>query len=320
MAIRVCCFTTANPFLVWPRIKIKDLPVPRNLFMKNKKALSTQFTTFLCSAVLLAIPSISTATSTVSVGTGFDFSSGDYGGSTTTDFLYIPVDVKYKQDMFALKLTIPYVSTSNDGGNVIISGSSVLAVESDGTESETDNTESGLGDIIFYGTYFLYEGSEEQPLFPMIDLTGKIKFPTADETKGLGTGEIDYSIETDLTWVTGQTALFGTVGYRIQGNPDEYELSNVFYGGVGFAYQVDYNLSGGLMYDIKEASFDNGSGISEATLYMNYKFNEAVKTLVYAYKGFSDGSPDYGVGLTLTYSMGADDIDWMAPIRRISNF
>ena len=31
----------------------------------------------------------------------------------------------------------------------------------------------------------------------LIDLTGKVKFGTADENKGLGTGENDYAVQAD---------------------------------------------------------------------------------------------------------------------------
>jgi len=153
----------------------------------------------------------------------------------------------------------------------------------------------------------------------MIDFTGKIKFPTADEDKGLGTGEIDYSVESDFTWFSGKTALFGTIGYKLMGSPEEYDLNNVMYGSVGVANQMAAKISAGIMYDVKEATTDSGSGTSEATAYVSYKFSDDVKFLLYGVKGFSDGSPDYGIGFTVSYSMDADKVDWMAPVRRISN-
>ena len=273
-----------------------------------------------CSTSILGIPSISSGSGTVGVGTGFDYSSGDYGTATTTDIAYIPLNCKYQNDSFALKLTIPYVSITSEGGNVVGAGSSVVVIPPGDIPPGESKTESGLGDIYFSGTYNLYEGSVQQPLFPMIDLTGKIKFPTADEEKGLGTGEVDYSVESDLTWFTGQTALFGTIGYRFVGSPEAYELNNVLYGSAGLAYQIATRLSGGFMYDVREASTDSGTATSEATLYGSYRMNDNLKFMLYGVKGFSDGSPDYGVGFTLSYSMDTSDVDWLAPVRRLTNF
>jgi hypothetical protein len=49
-------------------------------------------------------------------------------------------------------------------------------------------TEDGLGDILLKGEYVLLA---EQAALPEITGSLKIKFPTADEDKGLGTGEFD---------------------------------------------------------------------------------------------------------------------------------
>jgi hypothetical protein len=287
--------------------------------MINKKHFFVKISPILCSAVLLALPSISRGAGTMSVGTGFDFSSGDYGETTTTDIYYVPINFKYQTDSFAVKMDIPYISIHSDGGNVVGDGSYVVVLPSDEEGSGESSTESGLGDIVASATYFLYEGSVEQPLYPMIDLTGKVKIPTADEEKGLGTGEADYSIESDFTWFSGQTALFCTLGYRFMGDPEAYDLNDVMYASFGVAHQLTSRFSSGILYDVREASSDSGSATSEATAYGSYKMNDNVKFLLYGVKGFSDGSPDYGLGFTVTYSMDPTEIDWLEPVRRIKN-
>ena len=269
--------------------------------MINKKNFFVKLSPILCSAALFAIPSVSSGAGTMSVGTGFDFSSGEYGGTTTSDTTTVPVNFKYQTDVLALKLNVPYISISNE------------------EESGETITESGLGDIVAAATYPLYEGSEEQSLYPMIDLTGKIKFPTADEEKGLGNGVTDYSIESDFTWFSGQTALFCTLGYKFMGDPETYELNDVMYASVGVARQLSSRFSSGLLYDVREASTDAGTATSEATAYGSYKMNDSFKFLLYGVKGFSDASADYGLGFTVTYSMDPTDIDWLEPVRRIKN-
>ena len=287
--------------------------------MINKKNFFVKLSPILCSAALFALPSVSCGAGTMSVGTGFDFSSGEYGGTTTTDISYVPVNFKYQTDSFALKLNVPWVSISNEEGNVVGVGSNVVVLAPSEEESGENSSESGLGDIVAAATYFLYEGAENQPLYPMIDLTGKIKFPTADVEKGLGTGETDYSIESDFTWFSGQTALFCTLGYKFLGDPETYELNDVMYASVGVARQITNRFSSGLLYDVREASTDAGTATSEATAYGSYKMNDSFKFLLYGVKGFSDGSADYGLGFTMTYSMDPTEIDWLEPVRRIQN-
>jgi len=287
--------------------------------MRNKLLTNTAIISLLSSSLLLTATSSANAEGQVGVGTGFDFSSGEYGGTTTTDITYIPLNCKYQNNYFALKLTIPYVSMTSEDNNVVGGGSNVVIINS-GEEATAENeTNSGMGDIILAATSFLYPGTDDNPLIPMIDLTGKIKLPSADEEKGLGTGETDYSIESDLTWFTGSTALFGTLGYKFMGSPETYELNNVGYISIGAAYQIGPGFSTGLMYDTKQASTDSGTDSSEATGYVSYKLSDDWKFLLYGVKGFSDGSADYGIGATLSFSMDAEEVDWLAPVRRISD-
>src|SRR5215471_16743727 len=122
------------------------------------------------------------------LGVGFDYSSGTYGESQSTDILYIPVIGKYEIEDWSFKLTVPYISVRGPG-NVIPGLGEVNRTPA------TVTTQSGLGDIVAAATYILYAGDASAPGW---DLTGKIKFGTADANKGLGTGENDYSVQVDV--------------------------------------------------------------------------------------------------------------------------
>ncbi|MDH4317958.1 MAG: transporter [Desulfobulbaceae bacterium] len=287
--------------------------------MTNKQSTITALASLLSSSILLSSPLSVMAEGTVGVGTGFDFSTGEYGGTTSTDTIYIPVNFKYQNDLVTLKLTTPYVRMTSESSNVVGGGSDVIVKGSSEETTGASETNSGLGDCVFSAGTALYEGDENNAWLPTVDLTGKIKFPTADEEKGLGTGETDYSVESDLTWFSGSTAYFGTLGYKFMGSPEAYELNNVGYGSVGLAYQLSPDLSPGLIYDVKQASTDSGTDSGEATGYVSYKLSDDWKFLFYGVKGFTDGSADYGVGCTVSYSMDAEKVDWMAPVRRVSN-
>src|SRR5436309_15476710 len=55
-----------------------------------------------------------------SLGVGFNYSSGEYGTSTTTELLSIPIVARYDHPPWVFKLTIPYLSIS--GGTSVVSG------------------------------------------------------------------------------------------------------------------------------------------------------------------------------------------------------
>lgn len=227
-----------------------------------------------------------------SVTSGIDYSSGKYGSQDRTDIISVPIMGKYEVDDWTLKLTIPYVSITGPG-NV-----SPGIGKFKNTPTTKRSTESGLGDIVVASTYAFYNGNNGGPA---IDITGKIKFGTADEKKGLGTGENDYIGLVDLYQSFGDFTALASIGYRIYGDSNEASLDNVFFGSVGGSYKIISGTSAGVLYDYRPAITSNGSVVSEVTAFINHKINENWKSQAYLVKGFANGSPDYGIGALVGY-------------------
>ena len=227
-----------------------------------------------------------------SVTSGVDYSSGKYGSQDRTDITSIPVIGKYEVGSWAFKLTVPYVSITGPG-NV-----SPGIGKFKNTTTTQRSTESGLGDIVAAATYNLYNAANGGPA---IDVTGKVKFGTADDKKGLGTGENDYMGQVDLYQSFGDFTALGTLGYRVYGDTSAAPLDDVFYGSVGGTYKIAPGTSAGVIYDYRPAITSNGSAVSEATAFVNHKINDHWKAQAYLVKGFANGSPDYGVGALVGY-------------------
>lgn len=221
-----------------------------------------------------------------SLTTGLDYSTGKYGGTESTDMLYIPVTGKYEVDKYTLKLTVPYLQVTGPG-NV------VRDVGQIGPASTTRTKQSGLGDIVVAGTYEMYGGHANGTF---VDVTAKIKFGTADEAKGLGTGENDYALQADLYKTLGKNTVFGTLGYRVMGSPPGVTLNNVFYASLGAGHQYSQETSAGLILNLQEKAFPTGFPQQELTAYVSHKLGKTWKAQAYAVKGFSNGSPDWGAG------------------------
>lgn len=251
---------------------------------------------------------------TVKIGAGIDYTSGKYGTSETTDITQVPVSFGYDTGDWSLKLVVPYIRVS--GPDNVIPGvgpvkngnpsgrgkgkgkgqSAVVAVTPDTT---TTGSASGLGDVIASATYSAYRNDAAN--FG-IDLTGKVKFGTADEDKGLGTGKNDYTGAVDLYKGFGRWTVFGGVSYTWLGSSQYIRLNNVFGANVGLGYKIDNQSSIGAYYDYREKAADTSFSRSEVTGYYSYKFASQWKAQVYASKGFTDGSPDWGVGASVVYS------------------
>lgn len=137
---------------------------------------------------------------------------------------------------------------------------------------------------------------------PVIDLTGKIKFGTADVNKGLGTGENDYFAQVDVYKPFDRVTALATVGYGVLGSSDAISLKNVLYGSIGGIYKIDEQTSGGLMLDLRQASSTTSGARREATTFVTRKLDGFWKAQAYVLKGFADGSPDWGIGATIARS------------------
>ncbi len=231
----------------------------------------------------------------LTLGTGFDYTSGKYTGSEETRILYVPFIAKYETGPWALRATVPYIRIDGPG-NVVGAGADRVTLSG---ASARRRTESGLGDIVLGAFYSVLR---EQHAAIGLDLGAKLKLGTADEKKGLGTGEEDWSLQADLFKPLGALTLFGSLGYRWYGDPPGLDLDNVLYWALGGAYRMSADTSAGLAYDYRPAITRGGGEISELTGFVTKRLSREWKLQPYLVLGFGRASPDWGAGAQVAYS------------------
>lgn len=254
------------------------------------------YSTALCALAFLPMHAQAQDDVEVKLSTGFDYSEGDYGDPVDTKILYIPVTAKVTKGNWSGKVTVPYISI--EGPSAVLGEGVVVDVANNTSTSE----ENGLGDVVVALTRTI--DLVETGLY--VDVTGKVKIPTADEDKGLGTGEADYTVAVDLTKVLGDAYVFGGAGYKFVGDNSRFQLDDVLLLNVGAGYQLTPKLGIGAVYDFREAA-GSGDDPSEATGYITYKLANDLSLQAYGVVGFSDGSPDAGVGAQLGYKISSPD-------------
>jgi len=249
------------------------------------------FSCYTACAILLA-PVVSTyaAETDLSVSLGAEYTTGDYGTPADTDIWYFPVTVKYQTATDSLALTVPYVSVEGSGG--VVAGD--RAMRRNVPVGTSRQTNSGLGDFVLAGSHKISETTSSR-----MDLTGKIKFGTADENDNLGTGEDDISVQLDMEKYLDSNSVYGTVGYKILGDPPGVTYRNVLYGSLGLSHKLDAAQTVGVEWYAQQAALSGGPASSELTLYLSNKVDKKTKVTGYLLKGFSDGSPDWGFGVVL---------------------
>ncbi len=258
---------------------------------------SIQAVAIFCATLLSAAPRANAATDgETSVILGAEYTSGDYGTSSKTKIWYFPVTLRYETDVNAVSIGVSYLSVEGRG-DVVVSGGGMGMGSQTVKRTSTLNgtrTDSGFGDVVLTGSHKLSGTASSR-----IDLTGKIKFGTADETDNLGTGENDYAVQLDFEKDYNVNSVFGSAGYKILGDPPGTDYKNVFYGSIGFSHKLDAARAAGLALDAQQAALSGGSGLSEITLFLNNKLDKKTRLTGYVLKGFANGSPDWGLGVTL---------------------
>lgn len=221
--------------------------------------------------------------------TGVEYASGDYGGNDDIEDLYLPLTALLSYQRLTIELTVPYLSVRAPSGSTITEpGGEPIA------GSGEMNTESGIGDVIAGVT--VYDVFRSDDLGVALDVTGKIKFGTADADKGLGTGEQDYTVRADLFKFYEQFTLLGSAGYKIRGDTADLDLKDVFLGSVGGVYALNEKVRLGLIYDYRESALNDGDPVSELSAFASRRINDNLQIQLYTFTGFSDSSADWGAG------------------------
>lgn len=233
--------------------------------------------------------------SALTLSTGIDFTSGTYGDDVDIEDFYVPLTATLDQGRVAFRLTVPYLSVTAPEGTIIGPGGQPLPGSGELT------TESGLGDII--GSVTFYDVINSQRLGLALDLTGKVKFGTADVDKGLGTGESDYSVRADVYKFAGDFTVLSSLGYKVHGDPDGYDLDDVFMASLGGTYKFTPDVNGGLFFDYRESSISGNDSVQELSVFVSRRHSENWRLYVYALAGFTDSSPDWGGGIKIKRAM-----------------
>ena len=260
--------------------------------------ITTIVTTFAASALERATEYLRTFEET-NVSIGAEYVQGDYGTDQNSYYFQVPLSFSYRKNDYLVELWVPFAATNATTENIIVGapkmgGGPPMPSTTTMVTEETD--EYGLGDIFFVATYFIPSRNRTE-----YSVSGVIKFGTGDRDKFLGTGENDYAVEGGFTTPLGRTYLFGALGYQLTGDPPGVDLNNVFYARIGDAVPLQNNREVGLSLYLSEALADDREDFTELDIF--YATMPAKKRRFYSYfrLGFTDSSPDWGLGLRYTF-------------------
>lgn len=261
-----------------------------------------------------------------SLSLGAEFASGKYGTDTTTRSVYMPLIATWSpSDRFDIGIEIPVLYQSNtnvttdiyrNGQQSSIAATTVakggpggsgmgfqqLGAGGPGGAAASGTSSSavtGLGDIILrLGVIALFEGKTVPQIRPSLF----IKFPTANSSDGLGTGEFDAGAGIEVTKWLGDFHLTGEGMYTWQGKADGFGLKNYFSYTGGVGYQLTEKLEPMVVVKGATAPSDYSSELLEVRARLIWTITSSTTLDLYGSRGIADSSPEYGGGIAVIYS------------------
>ena len=177
-----------------------------------------------------ALPNDDSGRFGVSLGTSL--ASGDFGSDQGSRLWSTALGARYAIGGLRLTASIPYLEILSRG--LIFSGIDSTPVIAAGGTPGPRTTNKGWGDITLGGAYTFGTGEGR----PEVELSGRVKLPTATDHSQLSTGKTDYSVGAQVTQSMGRIAPFASVTYRIFGDPDTIDLRNGFAASAGSSFSL----------------------------------------------------------------------------------
>lgn len=249
-------------------------------------------TNLLAASAIVLLACSFAAHADVRLSTGIEYSSGKYGGDETIEDLYVPFTLNITGARLGASITVPYLNVRAPSGT--INGPDGQPLPGSGEIT----TEGGLGDVTASVT--LFDAYFNPDLALALDITGAIKFGTADLDKGLGTGENDVSVYLDTYKWFDDFTLLGSLGYRWRGEPEGVEFDDVVIVSLGGAWETRNDSLFGLMFDYRQSALAGADDIEEVTAFGSIRMSDHWQLQLYAFTGLTDSSADWGGGLSVS--------------------
>jgi outer membrane putative beta-barrel porin/alpha-amylase len=213
--------------------------------------------------------------------------SGDFGTGIQTHIIYVPWILVVTHEKHEFRLTVPYLSVTTSEPVTFV-GDQVIGRGPGGSM-----TESGPGDVVLQDEYFFVEGGRARP---WVSVLLRAKLPTADESRGLGTGEPDGGAGFGLIQPLGKWwDLLAQTQYVVRGDPPGSDFRNTLWLSIGIQRRLSGSTSANLFYERRQSVLPGLPDLEDLSLGCDHSFARKLSLRAAAYLGLSETAEDYGI-------------------------
>ena len=233
------------------------------------------------------------------IGTmGLAYSSGSYGTNRNTNVELALPALSMETGDFKFTASLPYMRISGRGLVVFDSVGNPIVINRN-TAAPPD-VRTGWGDLNLSASYTvpaaILAGFE-------LKVSGLTKLPTGPARRRLNTGETDFGGSIDVSRRFGIWSPFLTVGYLVPGKPSVFTLYNTTSVSAGTTLELSNDLVASASYDWDSASTPLVPASHELFGSLSWVRGDNVTLSGYTTVGLSDGSPQVGVGVLVSYAL-----------------
>lgn len=234
---------------------------------------------------------------TMQFSAGWGRFSGDYGEDEETTLDVLSLNARRYFSRAEVQISVPYLRV--DGSDVRFVDDRPVAVPED-LAASGDGEESGLGDVVLRGEYYVRTGTSTRP---WIIALLRLKLPTGNEERGLGTGATDLEAGIGLIRRLGRVNWLADVGYTFAGGGSGFDPDNVWRigGGASVPFGVAERSNTYAYLESRTSRYDNSEDRRSLALGYGTALDEARRLRVSAslFVGLSDTAEDWGLYLTV---------------------
>ena len=223
--------------------------------------------------------------------------SGDYGTGIDTSIVNLPMILVVSSERQEFRVTVPYLSIRTSEPVLYLNGE-VIAPAPGGSTAE-----SGLGDVLVQDEIFFLQGTARRPWVSGIL---RIKLPTADEAKGLGSGEPDFGAGVAVIQPLGHAwNMIGSWMHIARGDPAGLDFRDTSWLTLGVHRSLSDRSSWHAFYDRRQSVIEGNPDLADCSLGYDRTLSRGVSLRSAAFVGLSDTAEDFGFSLGFSVAVGS---------------
>ena len=221
--------------------------------------------------------------------------AGNYIYTSTARNYYLTQGLQYRHERWSLEANVSLAA--RDGDNLIVRGEGMMS----SNESNHAAMNLGLGDVFVRANYAL---AWQRNGWPNITLRALTKIPTANASRGLGTGEWDAGVFLSLARFANNLYLSTEVGYLWLGDPPGATYQNP----VSYAVGVGRTFANGrlgmlLLYSGTSKIFADYEAPRQIGIGLNWRLSNRLGLFTNFARGLSETVPDFGFAFGMSTAL-----------------